>query len=187
MAEAEGWGSLSLEAVAARLRMPLADLRRHYRDLDAVANAWFALALDAMLAPVPKNFSRRPAAERLGTLMGRWFEALGPHRRVTADMIAAKLWVFHPHHYVPMVFNLSRLIQWLRDAARLDAGGRQKQVEETGLTLLFLATLAVWCRDETKGQERTRAVLARRLGQADGLMARLFGGQGSQGRKDGGA
>ncbi len=174
MAEAEGWGSLSLEAVAAGLKMPLAELRRHYRDLDAVANAWFARALDAMLAPVPKNFSRRPPAERLEMLMGRWFEAVSPHRRVTAEMITAKLWVFHPHHTVPMVFSLSRLIQWLRDAAGLRASGRRKQVEETGLTLLFLATLRVWCRDETKGQKRTRAFLAGRLGQADAAMARLF-------------
>jgi AcrR family transcriptional regulator len=181
MAEEEGWQSLSLKAVAARLKMPLADLRRHYRDTDAVANAWFALALDAMLAPVAKIFSRRLAPERLEILMLRWFDALAPHRRVTAEMLSQKMWIFHPHHYAPMVFNLSRLIQWLRDAARLDAGGRRKQVEETSLTLLFLATLVVWCRDETEGQECTRAFLHARLGQADGLMARLFGGQGSQG------
>ena len=173
-AEEEGWQSLSLEAVAAHLKMPLVDVRRHYRDADAVANAWFAQALDAMLAPVPKIFSRRPAHERLETLMLRWFDALRPHRRLTAEMITAKLWVFHPHHTVPMVFSLSRLIQWLRDAAGLRAGGRRRQVEETGLTLLFLATLAVWCRDETTGQERTRAFFARRLGQADAAMARLF-------------
>jgi hypothetical protein len=76
-----------------------------------------------------------------------------------------------------MVFNLSRLIQWLRDLAGLDAGGRRKQIEETGLTALFLATLAVWCRDDTENQERTRAFLKHRLAQADGLMARLFSGK----------
>ena len=92
-------------------------------------------------------------------------------------MLSAKLWIFHPHHYVPMVFNLSRLIQWLRDLAGLDAGGRRKQIEETGLTALFLATLAVWCRDDTENQERTRAFLKRRLAQADGLMTRLFAGK----------
>ena len=107
--------------------------------------------------------------------MRRWFDARAPGRRVTAGMLSAKLWVFHPHHYVPMVFNLSRLIQGLRDLAGLDAGGRRKQIEETGLTVLFLATLAVWCRDETEGQERTKAFLGRRLEKADAVMARLFG------------
>ncbi len=174
IAEEAGWGSLRLRDVAARVKIPLAEVRRHYRDTDAIANAWFGRALDAMLAPVPRGFHRLPATARLEGMMLRWFDALAPHRRVTAEMLAAKMWVFHPHHYVPMVFSLSRLIQWLRDAAGLDAAGRRRQVEETGLTVLFLATLAVWCRDETEGQERTRAFLARRLERADAAMARLF-------------
>ena len=173
----EGWASAGLSAVAARAKVPVSKLRRHFRDTDAIADAWFRVGLDAMLAPPPRGFSRRPAAARLEILMRRWFDALAPHRRVTAEMLSAKLWIFHPHHYVPMVFNLSRLIQWLRDLAGLDAGGRRKQIEETGLTALFLATLAVWCRDDTENQERTRAFLKRRLAQADGLMARLFAGK----------
>lgn len=177
MAEEEGWASVGLSAVAARAKVPLVELRRHYRDTDAIADAWFRVGLDAMLAPPPRGFSRRPAIERLEIMMGRWFDALAPRRRVTAEMLSAKMWVFHPHHYVPMVFNLSRLIQGLRDLAGLRAGGRRRQVEETGLTVLFLATLAVWCRDDTENQERTRAFLKRRLAQADGLMARLFAGK----------
>lgn len=173
----EGWASAGLSAVAARAKVPASELRRHFRDTDAIADAWFRVGLDAMLAPPPRGFSRRPAAARLEILMRRWFDALAPHRRVTAEMLSAKLWIFHPHHYVPMVFNLSRLIQWLRDLAGLDAGGLRKQIEETGLTALFLATLAVWCRDDTENQERTRAFLKRRLAQADGLMARLFAGK----------
>ena len=173
----EGWASASLSAVAARAKVPMSELRRHFRDTDAIADAWFRVGLDAMLAPPPRGFSRRPAAARLEILMRRWFDALAPHRRVTAEMLSAKLWIFHPHHYVPMVFNLSRLIQWLRDLAGFEAGGRRKQIEESGLTALFLATLAVWCRDDTENQERTRAFLKRRLAQADGLMARLFAGK----------
>ena len=177
IAEEEGWASAGLSAVADRAKVPVSELSRHFRDTDAIADAWFRVGLDAMLAPPPRGFSRRPAAARLEILMRRWFDALAPHRRVTAEMLSAKLWIFHPHHYVPMVFNLSRLIQWLRDLAGLDAGGRRKQIEETGLTALFLATLAVWCRDNTENQERTRAFLKRRLAQADGLMARLFAGK----------
>ena len=177
IAEEEGWASVGLSAVATRAKVPLVELRRQYRDTDAIADAWFRVGLDAMLAPPPRGFSRRPAIERLEFMMGRWFDALAPRRRVTAEMLSAKMWVFHPHHYVPMVFNLSRLIQGLRDLAGLRAGGRRRQIEETGLTVLFLATLAVWCRDDTENQQRTRAFLKRRLAQADGLMARLFAGK----------
>lgn len=174
IAEAGGWGDLRLRDVAARAGVALPELRRHYRDANAIADAWFRTALDTMLAPVPRGFYGRPAKDRIEFLLLRWFDALQPHRRVTAEMLEAKLWLFHPHHYVPMVFNLSRLIQWLRDVAGLDAGGRRRQIEEIALTALFLATLAVWCRDDSDGQARTRAFLARRLDRADAWMAKLF-------------
>lgn len=172
MAEADGWGHLSMRRLAASLGMSMAELRAEFRDADAIADAWFRRAQDAMLAPVGKRFRDLPAKERLRVLMLRWFDELAPHRRVTAEMLGAKTWLFHPHHYVPMVFHLSRLIQSLRDAAGLDGTGRRRQVEEIGLTALFLSTLARWCRDESDGQERTRRFLDRRLGQADALMAR---------------
>ena len=49
----------------------------------------------------------------------RWFDALAPHREVTDQMLREKLYASHPHHWAPMIFNLSRTIHWLRDAARL--------------------------------------------------------------------
>jgi hypothetical protein len=107
-------------------------------------------------------------------LLLRWFDALGAHRRVTGAMIAAKLHLSHPHHWVPLIFNLSRTIHWLRDAAGLDAAGRRRQIKEIGLSALFLATLAIWARYGTADQERTRAFLDRALARADGAMARLF-------------
>ena len=40
--------------------------------------------------------------------------------------------------------------------------------------MLVLATLWVWAGDDTPGQERTQAFLARRLEHGDCLMARMF-------------
>lgn len=178
LAEDKGWQEVSFTRLSRRLGMTLAELRRHYRDQDAIADTWFRRAQDAMLAKPPAGFHDRPAKQRLEVLMLRWFDALAPHRRVTAEMLGGKLWLFHPHHYVPMVFNLSRLIQWLRDAAGLTAQGTRRQIEEIGLTALFLATLAVWCRDDSQGQAETRKFLAARLDQADAFLARFAGGTG---------
>jgi len=171
MAEEEGWDNVRLRRVADALGITLAEIGRHFRDQDAIADAWFARARAAMLAPLEPEFAALPARERLKIVIWRWFDALAPHREVTVQMLRTKTWPYHPHHYVPMIFNLSRTIQWLRDAAGLDAGGRRRQIEEIGLTGLFLATLAVWSRDDTLGQERTRRFLDRRLARADMLMA----------------
>jgi hypothetical protein len=73
-----------------------------------------------------------------------------------------------------MVFDLSRTVQWLRDASGLDARGRRRQLEEIGLTALFVATLRTWLKDGSPNQEKTREWLARRLARADALMARLW-------------
>jgi AcrR family transcriptional regulator len=174
MAEADGWAALRLRNVAAALAVPLTEVLAHYRDIDAIADAWFRRAWDAMLQAPPDGFADLPPPERLEIVILRWFDALAPHRRVTGEMLKAKMWYAHPHHWVPAVFNLSRTIHWIRDAAMLDAGGRQRQMEEIGLTALFLATLRVWLRDESEDQERTRASLRKRLGNADRLMATVW-------------
>ena len=53
--------------------------------------------------------------------------------------------------------------------------GRRRQVEEVGLSVLFLTTFSVWLYDETPDQERTRALLRHRLVVADRAMLGLFG------------
>jgi AcrR family transcriptional regulator len=163
LAEQEGWEDLRLRKVAERCGVALTEVFSEFRDIDAVANAWFERALAAMLRPPEQGFQERPSSERVHTVMMRWFDANGAHRRVTGEMIHTKLYTSHPHHWVPMVFSLSRLIHWIREAAQLDAGGRQRQAEEIGLTLVFLRTLREWLRDGTPGHEHTRRYLTRRL------------------------
>ena len=175
LAEEAGWEGLRLRTVAARLDVPLAEVLVHYRDLDAVADAWFRRAWSAMLTAPPAGFAALPARERLHLAMMRWFDALAPHREVTGQILAAKLYPAHPHHWMPLVFNLSRSVHWLREAALLDAVGRRRQMEEVGLTWLFLMTLAVWLRDETPNRERTRDILGHRLKDADRAMVRVWG------------
>ena len=175
LAEEVGWEDVRLRVVAERLGMSLAEVSEHFRDLDAVADAWFARARQAMLGPAPPEFMGLPARQRLETLLLRWFDAASAHRRVSVQMLAGKLWPFHPHHWAPLIFNLSRTILWLRDAAALDAGSPRRELEEVGLTWLFLLTLLVWAGDESEGQARTPRFLRRRLADADVLMALLFG------------
>jgi AcrR family transcriptional regulator len=168
-----GWDRVRLRRVAEDLGIALPELLMHFRDLDAVADAWFARPLEAMLAPPEAGFADLPARERVFLAMMRWFEAQRDERAVVGQMLAAKLYPSHPHHWVPMIFSLSRLIQWVREAAGLDAPGRRRQVEEVGLTLLFLATLRVWLRDESDDLAATRRFLRRRLAQADRFLAAL--------------
>jgi AcrR family transcriptional regulator len=177
IAEARGWAGVRLVDVAARLDMPASEMPVYFRDLDAVANAWFRRAWQAMLAPKPEGFANWPARDRIERCLLDWFDQLASHHKVSAEMLGGKLHLPHPHHWVPMVFDLSRTIHLLREAALLEAryGSRRANMEEVGLTWLFLATLAVWTRDPTAGQARTRRFLRRRLREADRAMTTIWG------------
>lgn len=179
MAEERGWEAVELTEVAARLDIPARSVLDHYRDLDAVANAWFMRGWRAMLADKPEDFDDRPSRERIEFCMLAWFDALASHRRVTVQMLRTKAHWPHLHTWVPMLFDLSRTIQWLREAARLDAsyGTRRAQMEEIGLTALFVATLRIWAHDDTPNQQDTRHYLRKRLERSERLMRRVWGGR----------
>ena len=174
LAEDVGWENVRLTVLARRLGIPVPELQRRFRDPDAIADAFFARAARAVVAPLPKGVSGRAAPDRLALVMGRWFETLAPHRRVAIQMLRAKLYSAHPHHWVPLIFHLSRLIQSVRDAAGLDAPGRRRQIEEIGLTSLFLVALGVWANDRTPHHDRTRRVLARGFGCGETILTGLF-------------
>ena len=173
LAEERGWANVRLYQVAERADVPLAQIGAEFRDLDALANAWFARALAAIERVPPEALADQPAAARLHLVIMRWFDALAPHREVSGDMLRAKLYPSHPQHWVPLIFDLSRLVHWFLDAARIASTGRARQMAEIGLTVIVLASLRVWLRDASADSERTRSYLQRRLDSADRWLTRL--------------
>jgi AcrR family transcriptional regulator len=167
LAEEHGWANLRLYQVAERASVPLAAIGAEFRDQDALANAWFERALTAVERIPPEALTGLPAPERLHLVIMRWFDALAPHREVTGEMLRAKLYPSHPQHWVPLIFDLSRLVHWFLDAARIASTGRARQMAEIGLTVIVLGSLRVWLRDDSTGSERTRSYLHRRLDAAD--------------------
>ncbi len=160
-ADFEGWHSLRLHDVAGEVGITLPDLLARFRDADAIADAYFTRLLARMLAPPenPAEFVLAPAKERAEIVLMRWFAGAAERRKVTLEMLAVKAWPSHPHTWVPMVFNLSRLIHWVREAARLDRGGLARMVEEVGLTKTFLAGLAAFALDRTEDLAATRRAI----------------------------
>jgi len=173
LAAAAGWDNLRLYQVADRVGLPLKIVRAEFRDRDAIADAWFARALDQMLAVPAGELAGQPPPERLLRVMMRWFAALQPHHRVTGEMLRVKLYPGHPQHWVPLVFDLSRLIHWFLDAGLIASTGYRRQLAEIGLTALFLKTLRGWLRDPDGDLERLREQLGRDLQRADRWLGRL--------------
>ena len=176
LASQDRWSRVRMMHLAAHFGVPLVQIHAHFRDMDAIADAWFMPASAALTAPSKRDFARKPAKDRLFEVVIRWLNALAVEHQVSADMIRQKLYPRHPHHWMPMVFNLSRLVHLILDAAMIDSLNRQRQADELGVTMLVLATLWVWVSDDKPGQERSHTFLVRRLEQGDYLMARMFSG-----------
>jgi AcrR family transcriptional regulator len=173
LAQTRGWAGTSLAQVARALDVSLADIRAHFRDKDALANAWFERALAAMLAPGPDGFAALPVEERIVESLRIWFAVLSTHRRATRDMFLAKLYPGHPHHWVPLVFDLSRFVHWLLDAADLNSPPPRRQLEEVALTALVVSAHMVWLSDPTAEGRLADAFLGRALRRGGRLFARL--------------
>ena len=127
----------------------VAEIGRFFRDVDAIVNAWFARARLTMLALPAEELTGRPADKRIALAFGAWLDSLAPHRRVAAEILRHKLYPSHPHHWVALIFNLSRFVHDLLDVARVLAPARLCQAQEIGLTAITLATLADGLRDDS--------------------------------------
>src|SRR3546814_20304426 len=69
LAEEVGWDGVRLRLVAERLGVPLNAVASRFRDVDAIADAWLARGVAAMLAPVPAGFAERPEPARVATVI----------------------------------------------------------------------------------------------------------------------
>ncbi len=170
----DNWYDLNLVELAKYCGTSVNNIRHYYSDTNAIANAWFSRALEAMLSAELESIEALPVKERLEFIIWRWFEALAPYHRVTTQILGAKLHLPHIHHWVPMAFDLSRLVQFWREAAGLYADGQRRQIEEIVLTGIFLATLRAWCQDESSQQSQTHSRLLVLLARAERSAAFWF-------------
>lgn len=168
MAESRGWEPLRLHQVANAMGISLDDIRRHYREKEDLAEAWFDRADSAMLAAAARPEVQAMAGpDRLEYLIMAWLEALAPHRRVTRQMILGKLEPGHLHVQIPAVLRISRTVQWIREAAGCDASHLRRALEEVALTSIFVTTFCTWLGDDSPGFERTRHRLQRLLARTE--------------------
>ena len=171
LAERSSWESVRLHQVALAMGIGLDEIRQCFREKDELIDAWFDRADDAVLQLADGGeLTRLNPRERLFALITAWLDALEDHRRVTRQMIQAKLEPGHLHIQVPALMRVSRTVQWMREAARLEDAGVRRALTETAATGIYLATFASWMSEDTPGSPRTRRRLERLLRGAERLV-----------------
>ncbi|MGP9800591.1 TetR family transcriptional regulator [Rheinheimera sp. NSM] len=161
LAAKTGWEQLTLQQIAAALHISLADIYRHYRQKDDLVDAWFDRADLALLSTqISKEL---PASARLQQAIQQWLAALAPYHKLTGQMLLYKLEPGHIHLQLGGILRISRTVQWLREAAGLNAGGAARIGQELALSSLFVAVFIYWLNDSSPGQQRSLKVLQHKL------------------------
>lgn len=163
LAQAAGsWDAVHVHQVAREAGMSLEELRRYFPDKDAIAEGYFDIADDALLAACKApGWSALPVRDRVFKAIMAWLDALAPHRRLAREMLGYKLHPEHLHLQARGIARISRTVQWIREVAMLPSVGWRREVEEAALTTMYLTTFASWLADDSPGAERTRRRLRR--------------------------
>ena len=164
----QSWEAVRLHAVAEATGISLNKERLYFREKEDLVDAWFDRADSAMLqeAEAP-DFQVLSPRQRLHRLIMTWLATLAPHRNVTRQMIYGKMELGHVHIQIPGLMRVSRTVQWIREAAHLDATHVRRALEETGLTSIYLMTFFYWMKDNTPNSEKTSCFLDGLLGTTE--------------------
>lgn len=147
------WEEVRLADVAEAAGMSLRELRAHFPDKEAFVDALWDRADDALLAAANDEIPMA-TGERIERLVFAWLQPLAAHRRTARQMLLVRLEPGHLHIQLPTLIRISRTVQWLREAARLEQGFLMRALDETALTALFAATVALWLRDDNDAAAR---------------------------------
>jgi AcrR family transcriptional regulator len=177
LGERRGWDAVHLDDVAQHMGIVLAEIHRHYRQKDDLAEAWFDRADLALIrAGESAEWDSLPVRERLLKAILAWFDALAPHRDLSVEMLRYKLQPDHLHLQAQGLMRISRTVQWIRETARLPTVGWRRELEEVALTGIFLSTVGCWLLDRSPDARLTRAWLEGRLMDAERVALRFPNG-----------
>jgi ubiquinone biosynthesis protein COQ9 len=163
-----GWDAVRVHAVARDAGVTLAEAHRLFADRDTIAEGFFDLADEALLAAADQpGWAALPPRLRVCHAIMAWLAALAPHRRIARGMLGYKLQPEHLHLQARGIMRISRTVQTIREVALLPAVGWRRELEEAALTSIYLATFACWLADATPRSQRTRRLLETLLSAAD--------------------
>jgi AcrR family transcriptional regulator len=157
----EGWGGLSLAAIAAAADLPILQVYRVFRSKQAVLCGFFGRIDEIVLAEPPAAEPDERPRDRIFDLLMRRFDALQRHKPAL-DVLRREL----PGNPVTALCAggaLLRSMRWMLEAAGVPTSGVRGAVAVKLATAAYLSAMRVWHRDDSPDLARTMAALDARL------------------------
>lgn len=165
------WRELSLREIAEASGLSFAEAYRHCPSKQSILEAFLRRIDAAVLAEGPVSDEEGSARDRLFDVLMRRFDALQPYRKALASILLDQ--PREPVSALAGLAGLQRSMGWMLETAGLDAGGLRGQLRVQGLTLIYLATLRTWLRDDSMDLAKTMAALDGYLRRVEGVLRRL--------------
>jgi AcrR family transcriptional regulator len=165
------WRNITMEMIADASGAKLARVYELFPSKAALITAFIRRTDRAVLAGHDFEDVSEPCRERLLDVLMRRFEALRPHRNAVAAIsrdIGAD-----PGSMLCTLPAIARAMAWSLEAAGIRASGPLGIIRIKGLSLIYLAAVRVWLRDDTQDLSITMAQIDKNLKRAESLMSAL--------------
>lgn len=161
------WEEIRLYQIAETLKVNLVELLPFIAEKeDLVDLLWDRCDHYMLFQCGSARFNEQPFATQFEQCVMAWLTPLSLHRTVVKQMLFNRLEPGHLHIQLPMLFRISRTVQWMRELCKRNNIFIKRATEETVLTTLFLTAVSVWLRDTSDAAIDTRNQLQRRIQQA---------------------
>ncbi|MBL6933889.1 MAG: TetR/AcrR family transcriptional regulator [Alphaproteobacteria bacterium] len=171
LAAEKGWRNVSMNAIAERVGISLADLYALHPHKEAVLNGFSRHVNTAVLAALDSEDIAETPRDRLFAVLMARLDALAPHKAGIAA-VARDCGCDLP----AMAAGACRLavsMSWMLEAAGISSAGLHGLFRVKGLAVIWLAVLRVWFGDDDPHMAKTMAALDRWLRRADNVEKRL--------------
>ncbi len=172
LAAAQPWNEVGYREIAAAAGVPLAEAWRAAPGRGAILRHLSRMVDEAVLKE-PVALDEGDARDRLFDALMRRFDALTPYREGLASVVEAM--GRNPAAALCGGLGLVRSMQAMLVAAGVPAEGLRGRVRAKGLTVVWLATLRTFLRDDSEDLSPTMASLDKQLRRAERVSGWLAG------------
>lgn len=162
LAAEHGWNDTTLDDIAQKAKISLAELEERYSDKTAILIAYSRMIDDQVAQAAGKPDTELPPRDRLFDVMMERFDALNEQRDgVCAVLSTVKC---QPKDALCGLPHLARSMERMLETAGLET---DNVLKTAGLTLIYLKMLWIWRSDDSPDMAKTMAALDKSLGYAE--------------------
>lgn len=165
LAAERGWANVTLGDIARASGLSLAKLNEQFGDKSDIIAGLGKLIDQKVLAGNPDG-DASPRDRLFDLLMDR-YEALNEYREGLVSVLES--FKSDPKELVLSLPHICKSMNWMLEAAGMDANGWDGALRLAGLTGLYVKNLRVWARDGSADLAKVMAAVDRDLSRAESI------------------